>query len=105
MNALKTAVDALRAVPLKLPGEGSAGYGQRLRIWGLDKSSILKTAAAMVCAISDEADRLGVVLLLETDRAANGSSRTVQRERMRVYMREKRAKQRAASTVKQEQPS
>jgi hypothetical protein len=95
MNALKTAVDALRAVPLRLPGESLPSFRQSLRIWGLDKSSILKTAAAMVCAINDEADRLGVVLLTETDKAANGSSRTAQRERMKLYMREKRAKAKA----------
>jgi hypothetical protein len=99
MNALKTAVDALRAVPLRLPSERLPEYGSRLRIWGLDKSQILKTAAAMVCAVTDEADRLGVVLLTETDRAANGSSRTAQRERMKLYMREKRASEKAASNA------
>jgi hypothetical protein len=98
MNALKTAVDALRAVPLRLQSEGLPEYGSRLRIWGLDKSPILKAAGAMVCAITDEADRLGQSLLTETDRAANGSSRTAQRDRMKLYMREKRARAKAVSS-------
>ena len=95
MNALKTAVDALRAIPLRLPSERLPEYGSRLRIWGRDKTPILKAAGAMVCVITDEADRLGVALLTETDKAANGSSRTAQRERMKLYMRERRAREKA----------
>jgi hypothetical protein len=93
MNALKTAVDALRAVPLRLPAEGLPEYGQRLRIWGLDKSNIYKTAAAMVCALTDEAGASGVNLLTDADKLANGSSRSAQRERMKLYMRERRARE------------
>jgi hypothetical protein len=98
MKALKTAVDALRAVPLRLPDESLPEYGQRLRIWGLNKSNIYKTAAAMVCALTDEAGTSGVNLLTDTDKAANGSSRASQRERMKLYMREKRARDRAVSS-------
>ena len=88
----------LRAVPLRLPDESLPEFGQRLRIWGLNKSNIYKTAAAMVCALTDEAGASAVNLPTDTDKLANGSSRSSQRERMKLCMRERRAREKAEAS-------
>jgi hypothetical protein len=114
MSAHAIAVEALKRVPVRTPGEMPAAYAARLRLsiptqpplvpskwaesapppsraqlqWHVaDKAAVLIGAAA---ALHEAFPEDGPAL------AANGRSKQAQNETMKLYMRSRRAKARAA---------
>jgi hypothetical protein len=118
MSAHTIAAEALKRIPVRLPGEAPEAYASRLRLtippipplvpsnWGepapppsraqieyhvaVNSASLVGAAAALFDVLPESERRTSNPI------AANGRSRESYRDAQRLYMRDKRAKDRAA---------